>query len=504
MAYDAIIIGAGHNGLVAANYLAKAGRKVLVFERRGIAGGQLVTESFGDGFSANSLHASAQLRPDIVRDLGLNLPAASARSPYVCLLGDGRRLTIDADPVRARDAIREFSARDAERWPEFVAFMDRAAAFLDAAYRTPMPRLPHFAPVREGLPLASLLWKLRRLGGRDMFRCVRAMSMSAEEFTDNWFESDALRAAIAALAIHGVTLGPMSAGTGFTLMHNWLNRGGLAHQPVAGGVGSITTALVDALKARGGEVRTSVDVQSIIVDRERATGVRLASGEEIPAPLILSAADPRYTLLKLVGAAELPPEFVWQAQSIKLRGCVAKVHVQTNGQHGLPEGTLAVAPSIRYLERAYDAAKYGEISKEPYLEVTTSSSTKECNVVSMHFQFAPYALRNTDRSAANSIVGQRAVDTLDAHCPGFKASVKRMHVITPRDLESTYGLSEGDLNHGQLILDQIFFMRPLPGWSKHATPVDGLFLCGSGVHGGGGISGASGRNAAQAIIKDLR
>ncbi|MBS0485773.1 MAG: NAD(P)/FAD-dependent oxidoreductase [Proteobacteria bacterium] len=504
MAYDAIIIGAGHNGLVAANYLAKAGRKVLVLERRGIAGGQLVTESFGDGFGADSLHASAQLRLDIVRDLGLNLPAVSARSPYVCQLGDGKRLTIDPDPARAQAAIREFSTRDAERWPEFLAFMDRAAAFLDAAYRTPMPRLPHFAPVREGLPLAGLLWKLRRLGGRDMFRVVRAMSMSAEEFTDNWFESDALRAAIAALAIHGVTLGPMSAGTGFTLMHNWLNRGGLAHQSIAGGVGRIAAALIAALKARGGEVRTSVEVQSVIVDRQRATGVRLANGEEIPAPLILSAADPRHTLLKLVGAAELPPEFVWQAQSIKLRGCVAKVHVQTNGQHGLPEGTLAVAPSIRYLERAYDAAKYGEISKEPYLEVTTSSSTNERNIVSMHFQFAPYALRNLDWNAANSIVGQRAVDTLHAHCPGFKASVKRMHVITPRDLESTYGLSEGDLNHGQLILDQIFFMRPLPGWSKHATPVDGLFLCGSGVHGGGGISGASGRNAAQAIIKDLR
>jgi phytoene dehydrogenase-like protein len=364
--------------------------------------------------------------------------------------------------------------------------------------------LPHFAPVREGLPLAGLLWKLRRLGGRDMFRVVRAMSMSAEEFTGDWFESDALRAAVSALAIHGMTLGPMSAGTGFTLMHNWLNRGGLAHQPVAGGVGSITAALVDALKARGGEVRTSAEVQSIIVDRERATGVRLASGEEIPAPLILSAADPRHTLLKLVGAAELPPEFVWQAQSIKLRGCVAKVHVQTNGQHGLPEGTFAVAPSIRYLERAYDVAKYGEISQEPYLEVTTSSSANERNIVSIHFQFASYALRNSDWNAANGSVGQRAVDTLDAHCPGFKASVKRTQVLTPRDLESTYGLSEGDLNHGQLILDQIFFMRPLPGWSKHATPVDGLFLCGSGVHGGGGISGASGRNAAKTILKDLR
>ena len=496
MAWDAIIIGAGHNGLVAANYLAKAGKKVLVLERREIAGGQLVTESFGEGFTADSLHASAQLRPDIVRDLGLNLPAASARPPYVCLLGDGKRLTLDADPARAQAAIRDFSARDAERWPEFVAFMDRAAAFLDAAYRTPMPRLPHFAPLREGLPLAGLLWKLRRLGGRDMFRVVRAMSMSAEEFTGDWFESAALRAAVSALAIHGVTLGPMSAGTGFTLMHNWLNRGGLAHQQIAGGVGKVTAALIDALKSRGGEVRTAADVQSIAIDHQRATGVRLASGEEIGAPLILSAADPRHTFLELVGAAELPPEFVWQAQAIKLRGCVAKVHVETDGRHGLPEGTIAVAPSIRCLERAYDAAKYGEISKEPYLEITTSG-----NVVSIHFQFAPYALRNLDWNAAGGTVERCAIDTLNAYCPTVKASIKRTHTITPCKLQATYGLGEGDLNHGQLILDQIFFMRPLPGWSKHGTPIDGLYLCGSGVHGGGGISGASGRNAVRVALR---
>src|SRR5262249_12536009 len=234
----------------------------------------------------------------IVKALGLQLGASIPRPAYVCLLGDGKRLVMDADPVRASAAIREFSARDADRWGEFVAFMSRAAAFLDAAYRTPMPRLPKFALIEEGLPLAGLLWKLRRLGGRDMFRVVRAMSMSAEEFTGAWFESDALRAAVSALAIHGSTLGPMSAGTGYTLMHNWLNRGGLVHQPVAGGVGKITAALVAALKARGGEVRTAADVQSIIVDRERSNGVRLANGEEIAATCVLSATDPRNTFIK--------------------------------------------------------------------------------------------------------------------------------------------------------------------------------------------------------------
>ena len=371
--YDAIVIGAGHNGLVAANYLAKAGKKVLVLERRDIAGGQLVTESFGDGLLADSLHASGRLRPDIVRDLGLS-GAAFEDSPapaYASLLGDGAMLELYTSSSAApnADSIRRFSARDAARWPEFIGFMDRAAAFLDAAYLTPMPRLPHFKAVEEGLPLAKLLWKLRRLGGKDMFRVVRAMSMSVEEFTDNWFESETLRGAVSALAIHGVTLGAMSAGTGYTLMHNWLNRGGLAHRPVPGGVGRITEALAAGLKARGGEVRTSAGVQQILVDRQRATGVRLATGEEISAGVVLSAADPRHTLLGLVGAAELPPEFAWQAQSIKLRGSVAKVHVETDGRHGLPAGTLVVAQTVKYLERAYDAAKYGRFSPRPYIDI---------------------------------------------------------------------------------------------------------------------------------------
>lgn len=495
--YDAIVIGAGHNGLVAANYLAKAGKRVLVLERREAAGGQLVTESFGDGFVADSLHAGGRLRPDIVNDLRLTGPAFAdvAEPAYSSLLGDGAQLDLyTSDPARAVESIRRHSAADAQRWSEFVAFMNRAAAFLDAAYRTPMPRLPRVT-LGEGLPLAKLMWRLRRLGGRDMFRVVRAMSMSAEEFTADWFESESLRAALAALAIHGVTLGSMSAGTGWTLMHNWLNRGGLAQRPVAGGVGAISAALVAALKSRGGEVRTGAPVRNVVIEKQRATGVCLDGGEKIDAAVVFSAADPRHTLLGLVGARELPPEFAWQAQSIKLRGSVAKVHVETDGNHGLPAGTLVVAPTIRYLERSYDAAKYGEISQAPYLEVTTNGP-----VVSIHFQFAPHALRGQTWDAAAAIVQQRAIDTLARYAPtAFETSIKRVHTITPRDLETTYGLSEGDLNHGQLILDQMFFMRPLPGWSNHRTPIANLYLCGSGVHGGGGISGASGRNAALAI-----
>jgi phytoene dehydrogenase-like protein len=358
-----------------------------------------------------------------------------------------------------------------------------------------MPRLPHVG-LAEGWPLAKLAWTLRRLGGRDMFRVIRSMSMSTVELTEEWFESEALKAAIAAVGIHGHTLGSMSAGTGYTLMHNWLNRGGLAHRPVVGGSAHIAEALASALTRNGGELRTSACVQRIVVDRQRATGVVLDSGEEFAASAVFSAADPRHTLLGLVGAPELPPEFVWHAQAIKMRGAVAKVHLRTDGKHGLPDATLAVAPTLKHLERAFDAAKYGEISTHPYLEATTNR-----DVVSIHFQFAPYALRHQDWHSARATIEQRAVDTLATHFPALKASILQVRSLTPVDMEKTFGLTEGDPNHGQLLLDQMFFMRPMPGWSDHRTPIDGLHLCGSGVHGGGGISGASGRNAARAFLR---
>jgi phytoene dehydrogenase-like protein len=498
--HDIIVIGAGLNGLVAANYLAKAGKKVLLLERRAIAGGQAASESFGDGFQIDALHAGGQLRPDIISDLDLTqhgLPAAVSE-PLISFLPDGRQLRLTADSSDDTLAsIRSLSKQDAERWPEFVAFMNEAAAFLDAAYRTPMPRLPHLS-LKEGWPLAQLALKLRRLGPKDMFRVIRAMPMSSLELTEEWFESDALRAAIGAAAIHGNTLGPMSAGTGYTLMHNWLNRGGPGHRRVEGGTGRIADALVAALKARGGELRLSAGVKNMLVENQRVLGVRLTSGEEISATTVISAADPRHTLLDLVGAPELPPEFVWAAQSIKMRGAVAKVHLLTDGNHGLPKGTLVIAPTVRYAERAYDAAKYGEMSKAPYLEITTAG-----RVVSLHFQFAPYTLRQGDWEQLRPVLERSAIDTAATVFPQLKTSIRETKSLTPLDLEKTYGLTEGDLNHGQLILDQMFFMRPIPGWSNHQTPIDGLYLCGNGIHGGGGISGASGRNAARAVLKAI-
>ncbi|GAB1472276.1 NAD(P)/FAD-dependent oxidoreductase [Chloroflexota bacterium] len=496
--YEHIIIGAGHNGLVAAAYLAKQGKKVLVLERRALIGGSVVTESFGENFTVDSVQTGGALRPDIIKDLKLAShglqPFGSAqgrldsvRKAFISLQADGNHLTLD------EESIKRFSEKDAARWGEFVRFMDKAASILDAFYATIMPRLPKNMNLREGYGLLELGLELRLAGRKDMLNFIRALPMTAQELLDEYFESDVVKAAIASVAIHNSTLGPMSAGTGYTLIHNWMNRGGLAHVNV-GKAGEITSALANALKSFGGEIRTKSEVKSIKVENQIAKGVILSNDEEISADVILSSADPKHTLLKLVGAQDLPPEFVWHTQSIKMRGSVAKIHLQTNGNHGIPDGTVVLAPSIKYLERAYDAAKYGEISEKPYFEVTTSENT-----VSIHFQFAPYSLKNSNWEVEDLKVEKLAIDTLAEYFPNLKSSIINTKTITPENLEETYGLTEGDIHHGQLMLDQFLFMRPMPGWSNHKTPIDNLYLCGSGVHGGGGVSGASGRNVVKVL-----
>ena len=496
--YDYIIIGAGHNGLVAAGYLAKKGKKVLVLEKRDVVGGQVITESFGENFKVDSLHAGGTLRPDIIKHLNLasyGLGTASVRKPFISLQTDGNHLVLDSDPDKAAASIKRFSEKDAANWKPFLAFMEKASRFIHKANATIMPRLPNGFNFSQGIDLAKLGIDLRMFGGPDMMRIIRGIPMTAEEFVDEWFESDVVKAAVASLGIHGFTLGVMGAGTGYTLMHNWANRGGLSYVSVEGGVGKITEALAGAVKSFGGEIRTNAEVKSIQVDTFTCKGVVLANGEEISADNIISAVDPKHTFLTLVGAVNLPPEFVWNVQSIKMRGSVAKVHLLTDVKHGIPDGTVALAPSIKYLEKAYDAAKYHGISEKPYLEVTISG-----NVVSTHFQFAAYKLKEGDWNTKGSKVEKLAIDTLSEYFPNLKSSIINTKTITPLDLETTYGLTEGDLNHGQLMLDQFMFMRPIPGWSNHKTPLDNLYLCGSGVHGGGGVSGAAGRN----VIKVLK
>ncbi|HEX2697425.1 MAG TPA: NAD(P)/FAD-dependent oxidoreductase, partial [Anaerolineales bacterium] len=427
--------------------------------------------------------------------LRLSLPDVGERKPFISLQADSNHLVLDSDLVKASESIKRFSESDAAKWPEFIAFMDKAARFVHIANETIMPRLPKNFSFDDGLGLAELGLDLRLMGGKDMMRIIRGIPMTAEEFTDEWFESDVVKAAVASLGIHGFTLGPMGAGTGYILMHNWANRGGMTLLREGGRIGQISEALANAVTAFGGEIRLNAEVKSIQVDTFTCKGVVLTNGEEIPAKNIISAADPKHTFLTLIGAVNLPPEFVWNVQSIKMRGSVAKVHLLTDGKHGIPDATLALAPSIKYLEKAYDAAKYHQISEQPYLEITTSG-----NVVSIHFQYAPYKLKSGEWKVEGAKVEKIAIDSLAEYFPNLKSSIVNRKLITPKDLEETYGLTEGDLNHGQLMLDQFMFMRPIPGWSNHKTPIDNLYLCGSGVHGGGGISGAAGRN----VIKVLK
>ncbi len=293
--------------------------------------------------------------------------------------------------------------------------MDRAAAFLDEAYETIIPPLPR-PPLGGALDLAELALDLRLMGRRDMLNIIRALAMPVVELAEEYFESEPLRAAVASLGVHGVTLGPLAAGTSFNLIHNWLNRGGLAHR-YTGRAGEVTAALVGAVRSYGGEIRTGAEVSAILVDAGACKGVRLAGSEEIAAGKVISAVDPRRTFLSLVGPMELPPEFVWKVQSIKMRGSVAKIHL---GMQVLPRGmspgvTYAVAPSVQYLEKAFDAAKYGGISAQPYLEVTCSE-----NVISIHFQYAPYALREGDWETGRAALEDLAIDTLGEWFPDLR------------------------------------------------------------------------------------
>jgi phytoene dehydrogenase-like protein len=516
--YDIIIIGAGHNGLTAAAYLAKAGQKVLVLERRGLIGGSVVTEELWPGFKVDTLNHRGELRPDIVRDLNLaqhGLEMIRNDAGLVAPQADGSALVLSPQQARTVDAIARFSRADAKQWPAFGALMSKVTGFLNDVYATTFPRVPKVDPA-EAPVLAQLGLKLRGLGKKDMMEALRVLPMSLTELLDEWFESDTVKGAVGAQGVHGLLQGPMSAGTAFLLLHHWANGNGLFKATAKGGLGALTQALAKSAAASGAELRTSADVARIVVKDGAAAGVTLASGEEISARRILSSADPRRTFLGLVGPLELEPEFVWQVQNIKMRGCVAKM---TLALSGLPEfkgadanalrGTIVISPSLPYLERAYDAAKYGGLSERPYLEVTIptlsdpSLAPADHHLLSVHMQYAPYHLQTGRWDDQRQRLGDVVLESLSEYAPNLKSLVVNSQILTPLDIERVFGLTEGSLHHGEMMLDQILFMRPVPGWAHYRTPIEGLYLCGAGTHPGGGVSGACGRNAARQALKDM-
>ncbi len=519
-----VIVGAGHNGLTTAFYLAKAGVKPLVLERRSIVGGAAVTEEIAPGFRCPSLaHAIGPLRPAIIRDMRLEQRGVEFVRPdprMVALSTEGRPLLFSSDELRTAEALRAFSSRDADRYGEFCAVLSRLGRFLDPLLTTTPPSIdsPDRGDIWELLKTGR---RFRALGKKNGFRLLRWGPMAAADLVREWFETDLLQAAIAARGIFGAAQGPRSAGTAALLLFNAAvdPAPGGSSPMVKGGPGVLTTAMADAAREAGAEIRVDADVKRVVTNKGRVSGVLLEDGREIAARAVISNADPKRTLLDLVDPIDLDPAFLTRIRNYRCRGTVAKINLAVSSlpaftgitSHAALRGRLHIGPSLDYLERAFDASKYGEISKEPYLDVTIptlidpSLAPPGKHVLSVAVQFAPYKLaQGRDWESGKSELLGNVMQVLDRHAPGIGALVEEGQVLTPLDLERTYGLTGGHIYHGEPSLDQLFTMRPVLGWARYDTPIPGLFLCGSGTHPGGGVTGGPGQNAAREIVKALK
>ncbi|HKZ86121.1 MAG TPA: NAD(P)/FAD-dependent oxidoreductase [Anaerolineae bacterium] len=521
--YDIIVIGGSVNGLVAAAYLARAGQRVLVLEQRGDIGGTFVTEDAFPGFRFNTVvHDVGWLSPRIVQDLELARHGLDLIRPDVTVLmplPDGGGLALWRDIGKSVEAIRRFSRSDAEKWPTFSERLGKLAGFLETVYATTIPSIATTS-LSDALTALGLGRRLRGLGTTDMIEMLRMLPVSAAEWLDDWFETDALKGALGAGGVTNLCQGPRASGTALVMLHHHVGKPAGACRSLTtarGGIGNLANAIASAARQHGVEIRTGVEVARILVKDERATGVALANGDEIAAKRVVSALDPRRTFLGLIDPMRLEPAFVRAVQNIKYRGVTAKVNLALGELpkfKGLDEsslrGLISIGPSIDYLERAYDDAKYGRVSSQPYLEAVIPSLSDPAlapagrHVMSIRVQYAPYPRTRREGDwddARREALGDTVVDTLAGYAPNLKSSILHRQVLTPLDLEERFGLTEGHLYHGEMTLDQILFMRPVPGWAQYRAPIDGLYLCGEGTHPGGGIAGMSGHNAAREILK---
>jgi phytoene dehydrogenase-like protein len=525
-----VLIGGGHNALITAFYLARGGFKPVVLERREIIGGGAVTEEFHPGFHASTLsHSLGPLRSDVARDMELARyklqifrpdPRVFAPTP------DGHGLLFYEDAGKTAGAITHFSAKDGTRYVEFADTLEKVASlFSQIASMTP-PGIANPSPedwwnlIRTGL-------SVRGLGKNGIFDMLRWAPMAVADFAAEFFDTELVRAVIAARGIFGTNFGPWSAGSTAVLL---LRAAADAH-PVGtaafprGGLGEFSRALAEAAKKAGAEIRTESEVSQIRTKNGAVSGVVLANGEEIACEAVVSGVDPRRTFFHLLDPSTLDPVFALRMKNFRSRGNVAKVllalgelpkfpslanAVAPDGFHEALAGRIHIGYEIDYLERAFDASKYGEISTEPYLDVTIptvldpSLAPEGKHVLSAYFQFAPYALKEGNWKRRRGELADIVIRTLSFYSPGLAELVEGVHVITPGDLEEVYGYTGGHIFHGELALDQIFTMRPVLDWARYRTPVKGLFLCGSGTHPGNGLTGASGANAAKEIIHELR
>jgi phytoene dehydrogenase-like protein len=529
--YDAIVVGAGHNGLVAGAYLARAGLRVLVLDRRERVGGIADTVEIAPGIRAPGVAQTVgRLRPSVVRELELGAHGLALVAPNVRVFApqpDGRAITLWTDLGRTAEDLRPWSARDAAAYAGFDRLVRSVGKFLAQinAATPPDIKSPGLGDALAGLKLGR---SYRSLGRSDARSILRVLPMAIADFVAESFETDALQGALATRGIQNTAMGPWSAGTtGVFLNDSAGNDGGAAGQTVyaKGGPGALATALAGAVRAAGGEIRTGAEVVAITTVDGRATGVALVSGEEIGAAIIVAGADPKRVLTTLLDPVVLGPGLGWRAGNIRTPGRVARVNLALSA---LPRFTAAgegndaeqrlrarivVAPGIDYVERAFDASKYGRLSDAPYLEATIPSlidpslvagAPAGTQVMSVHLQYAPYALRDGTWDERRDELGDLAVRTLEPYAPGLGSLVTARQVLTPLDLERDYGLTGGHVYHAEPSLDSYFLWRPLFGHARYRLPVDGLYLAGSGAHPGGGITGQPGQNAAREILSDWK
>jgi phytoene dehydrogenase-like protein len=517
-----VVLGGGHNGLVAAAYLGKRGLNPLVLERRDVVGGAAVTEEIAPGFRVSALaHTAGPLDNRVAKDLelethGLRLLAADPR--LVALSPDGRAAAFHTDAAKTSAELSRFSRKDAEKYPELVASLAKIAGVLGPLLASTPPAVD--APsIPDLMGLAKVGNGFRKLPKRDAYRLLRWGPMAVADFASEWFETELFRAVLAARGIFGTFAGPWSAGTTATYL---LSAAAEPHPAgsgslVAGGLGALSNALASSARAAGAEIRTGAEVKRIVVRDGAAAAVVLGSGEEILARAVVSNADPKRTFLSLLDPIDLGPDFLDKARNIRAVGTVAKVNLalkeapRFTGLDALPPGRIHVGPSIDDLERAFDAAKYGGFAKEPVLDVTIPSvldpslAPAGAHVMSIAMQFAPYKLGNgSSWGDTRDSLGDAVLACLERYAPGLGALVVARQVLTPADLESVYGLTGGHPFHGEPALDQLYTMRPILGWARYRTPIKGLYLCGAGTHPGGGVSGTPGANAAREIAKDLK
>jgi phytoene dehydrogenase-like protein len=527
-ACDAVVIGSGHNALVTAAYLGKAGLRVLVLERREVIGGQAETRELDEGARVPRLaHTVGRIRPAVVRELGLRARGLSLAAPAVRVFApqpDGRALVLRADPVETAAGLRAWSSADADRYADFDRLVRSLGGFMAtlAASAPPDVAGPSLADALAGLRLGRRFRGMGKLDGRTI---LRVLPMAVADFVGESLETDALRAAIAWRGVRYTSMGPWSAGSTAVLLAEAAgNDGGASGETVVaiGGPGALTNALADAARSAGVEIRTGSRVVAVTSRDGSVTGVALASGEEIEAPIVVGGVDPRHLLVDLADPVAVGPQLRWRAGNVRTPGVTAKVNLvlrglptfpAANGDESLLRGRILLAEGIDAIERAFDASKYGRISEAPILEAMIPSlldpslvdgAAAGTHVMSVVAQYAPRDLRDADWESEREAFGDRVLDRLELVAPGIGKLVRAREVVTPLDLEREYGLSGGHPLHAEPGLDSWYAWRPLLGFARYRMPLAGLYLCASGAHPGGGITGGPGQNAAREILADAR